>query len=87
MGPHHVPVDLAYSALALDNSVKNLPSDAYFIEVKVQRDTVLPHEHGAKDDVISVDVHHIEIVTAFLRTELKVSEESEVDLRTAAHCA
>ena len=80
MGPHCVPADLAYHALALDNRVENLFSDAYFVEVKVQCDTVLPHEHGAKDDVISVDVHHIEIVAALLRTELKVGEESEVDL-------
>ena len=80
MGPHCVPADLAYRALALDNSVENLPSDAYFVKVKVQCDTMLPHELGTKDDVISVDVHHIEIVTALLRTELKVGKESEVDL-------
>ena len=59
---HGMPPRLPEGVRSLDNRIKDPAFHSDLVAFEVQGDTVFPHEHGAKDDIVSVDVDDIKVM-------------------------
>ena len=82
-----MPPCLPEGVRSLDDHIKDPAFHLDLIVFEVQGDTMFPHEHGAEDDIISVDVDDIEVMVILHFTDFEVSKDTEVYLRTAANCS
>jgi hypothetical protein len=62
---HGVQTYLSEHAFTLDNCFEDLSFHANFVAFEIQNYTMLSHEHSTKDNVVPIDVNHIEIVVPF----------------------
>ena len=82
-----MPPRLPEGVRSLNNRIKDPAFHSDLVVFEVQDDTVFPHEHGAKDDIVSVDVDDIEVMVILRFADFEVGKDTEVYLRTAANCS
>ena len=82
-----MPPRLPEGVRSLDNCIKNPAFHSDLIAFEVQGDTMFPHEHGAENDIVSVNVDDIEVMVILRFTDFEVGKDTEVYLRTAANCS
>ena len=82
-----MPPRLPEGVRSLDNRIKDPAFHSDLVAFEVQGDTVFPHEHGAEDDIVSVDVDDIEVMVILRLADFEVGKDTEVYLRTAANCS
>ena len=82
-----MPPRLPEGVRSLDNRIKDPAFHSDLVAFEVQDDTMFPHEHGAEDDIVSVDVDDIEVMVILCFADFEVGKDTEVYLRTAANCS
>ena len=82
-----MPPRLPEGVWSLDNRIKDPAFHSDLVAFEVQGDTVFPHEHGAKDDIVSVNVDDIEVMVILHLADFEVGKDTEVYLRMAANCS
>ena len=77
---HGMPPRLPEGVRSLNNRIKDPAFHLDLIAFEVQGDTMFPHEHGAEDDIVSVNVDNIEVMVILHFTNFKVGKDTEVYL-------
>ena len=82
-----MPPCLPEGVRSLDNHIKDPAFHSDLIMFEVQDCTVFPHEHGAEDDIVSVNVDNIEVMVILCFTDFEVGKDTKVYLQKAANCS
>jgi hypothetical protein len=85
LSSHGILPHLLEGALTPEDGIENPSSEMHLISLKVQDNTVFPHEHGTYFSVVSVD--NIKVMVPSKRIKLEVREEAEVYLRPTTYHA
>jgi hypothetical protein len=87
MRVHGMPPHLLEGVRSFNNCIKDPTFHLDLVTFEVQGDTVFPHEHGAEDDIIPINVDDVKVMIILRFTNFKIGKYPEVYLLMAANCS